>query len=174
MASSRRGMTVFSYLTSLAALCIALGYVDAVATFYMRGTLDVAQEGADFARAAVEAMPARTVALEQTRLAATLLLLITVAVIAGRNALQQWGTFVCALGSWTVLRYAAMRTITDWPQSLWSTDAFVLGPHPVYVPVWMALLVGLALAGVGVALIRAGALARRRRASGQRATASGR
>jgi len=165
MASSRRGMTVLSYLTSLAALCIGLGYLDAVASFYMRGTLEVAQEGGDFARAVVEAMPARTVALEQTRQAATVLLLITVAVIAGRNPRQQWGTFLCALGSWLVLRYAAIRTITDWPESLSSTDALMLGPHPIYAPVWLVLIAGMALAALGVTLIRAGALALRRRSS---------
>ena len=165
MASSRRGMTVLSYLIALTALCVALGYVDAVATFYVRGTLEVAQEGGDFARASVEAMPARTVALEQTRQAATVLVLITVAVVAGRNALQQWGTFAFTLGSWQVLRYAAIRTITNWPESLSSTDALVLTPRPLYAPVWMALAGGLALAALGVTLVRAGALALRRRGS---------
>ncbi|MFW5866679.1 MAG: hypothetical protein ACOCX2_02610, partial [Armatimonadota bacterium] len=65
MARRARGMTVLSYLVALAALCIAVGYVDAVATFYVRGMLQVSQEGGDFAQAVTEAMPPRIVALEQ-------------------------------------------------------------------------------------------------------------
>ncbi|MGD9497028.1 MAG: hypothetical protein AB7Y46_12090 [Armatimonadota bacterium] len=162
MASSRRGMTVLGYLIALTALSICLGYVDAVASFSVRGTLEVAQEGANFARVMGEAMPARTVALEQTRQAASVLLLAAVAFVAGRNGLQQWGTFIFTLGAWTVLRYAAIRTITNWPESLASTDLITLLPRPAYVPVWMALVAGLALSGLGVALIRAGALVLRR------------
>jgi len=41
-------------------------------------------------------------------------------------------------------------------------DAVLLLPRAVYAPVWMAMAVGLALAAIGVALIRAGALALRR------------
>ncbi len=164
-------MTVLRYLTALLALCVALGYLDAVTTFALRGTLEVGPEGVDLprgdlARAAVEAMPARLIALEQTRQAATVLLLITVAFVAGRNALQQWGTFFFALGGWTVFRYVAIRTITDWPASLTSADAIVVLPRPVYAPVWLPVVVALGLMALGVALIRAGALALRRRSSG--------
>lgn len=162
MASPRRTMTVFSYLIALTALALALGYLDAVSRFYLRGTLEVAQEGGDFARAAVERMPDRVVALEQTRHAALVLTIIAVAVIAGRNGLQRGGTFCFALGAWGVLRYAALRGIVNWPTTLLDADAVLLLPRMVYAPVWMAIVVGLALAAAGVALIRAGALALRR------------
>lgn len=162
MARSRRAMTVFSYLVSLTALALALGYLDAVSRFYLRGTLEIAQEGGDFARAAVEHMPARVVALEQTRHAALVLVILAVAVTAGRNLLQQLGTFCFTLGAWGALRYAALRSLVNWPTSLVDSDAILLLPRVVYAPVWMAIVTSLALAAIGVTLIRAGALALRR------------
>lgn len=162
MASPRRTMTVFGYLIALTALALALGYLDAVSRFYLRGTMEIAQEGGDFARAAVEGMPDRVLALEQTRHAALVLVVVAVAVIAGRNGLQQGGTFCFTLGAWGVLRYAALRGIVNWPTTLLDADAVLLLPRTVYAPVWMAIVVGLALAATGVALIRAGALALRR------------
>ncbi|MGI5819587.1 MAG: hypothetical protein ACOX9R_16000 [Armatimonadota bacterium] len=162
MARRTRGMTVLSYLLSLAALCIAVGYVDAVATFYVRGMLQVAQEGGGFAQAVTEAMPPRIVALEQTRQAATVLVLVAVAIVAGRNLQQQFGTAFYALGGWIVFRYAAIRTITDWPGTLTDVDTVLYLPHAVYAPVWMPLVVGLGAAAIGVTLVRGGALALRR------------
>jgi hypothetical protein len=155
-------MTVLSYLIAILALCIAIGYVDAVATFYVRGMLQVAQEGGGFAQAVTEAMPPRIVALEQTRQAATVLVLMTVAIVAGRNLQQQFGTAFYALGGWTVLRYAAIRTITDWPTALTDVDTVLYLPHAVYAPVWMPITIALGMAAIGVTLIRAGALALRK------------
>ena len=155
-------MTVLSYLIALAALCIAVGYVDAVATFYVRGMLQLAQEGGGFAQAVTEAMPPRIVALEQTRQIATALVLIAVAVVAGRNLHQQFGTAMYVLGGWIVLRYAAIRTITDWPRMLTDVDTVLYLPHAVYAPVWMPIVIGLGVSAIGVSLIRAGALALKR------------
>lgn len=152
-------MTVLSYLIAVAALCIAVGYIDAVATFYVRGMLQVAQEGGGFAQAVTEAMPPRIVALEQTRQAATALVLIALAVVAGRNLQQQFGTAFYALGGWIVFRYVAIRTITDWPTAMTDTDTVLYLPHAVYAPVWMPIVIGLGTAAIGVTLIRGGALA---------------
>jgi hypothetical protein len=162
MARKVRGMTVLSYLIAIAALCIAIGYVDAVATFYVRGMLEVSQEGGNFAQAVTEAMPPRIVALEQTRQAATVLVLVAMAIVAGRNLQQQFGTAFYALGGWIVLRYAAIRTITDWPAGLADIDTVLYLPHAVYAPVWMPIVIGLGVAAIGVTLIRAGALALRK------------
>jgi len=155
-------MTVLSYLIALTALCIAIGYVDAVATFYVRGMLQVAQEGGGFAQAVTEAMPPRIVALEQTRQAATVLVLVTVAIVAGRNLHQQFGTAFFALGGWTVCRYIAMRTITDWPGALTDVDTVLYLPHAVYAPVWMPIVIALGVMAIGATLVRAGALALKR------------
>lgn len=155
-------MTVLNYLIALTALCIAIAYVDAVATFYVRGMQQIAQHGGDFAQAVTEAMPPRIVTLEQTRQAATVLVLVTVAVVAGRNLQQQFGTAFFALGGWIVLRYAAIRTITDWPTALTDVDTVIFLPDPVYAPVWMPIVIGLGVAAIGVTLVRGGALAMRR------------
>lgn len=162
MARRVRGMTVLSYLIALTALCIAIGYVDAVATFYVRGTLQVAQEGGNFAQAVTEAMPPRTIALEQTRQAATILVLITVAIVAGRNLYQQLGTAFLVIGGWVIFRYVAIRTITDWPETLTDVDTVLYLPHAVYAPVWMPIVIALGVAAIGVTLIRTGALALKR------------
>mgnify|MGYP000975232022 CR=1 FL=1 len=162
MARRTRGMTILSYLISLTALCIALGYVDAVATFYVRGMLQVSQEGGGFAQAVTEAMPPRIIALEQTRQAAMLLVLVVIAVVAGRNLHQQFGTAFFAIGGWIICRYIAIRTITDWPGSLADADTVLYLPEPIYAPLWMPVVVALGLSALGVTLVRAGAMALKR------------
>ncbi|MGC9318464.1 MAG: hypothetical protein ACP5KN_10600 [Armatimonadota bacterium] len=166
MAGRRRGMTVLSYLTALAALCIAVGYLDAVTSFYLHGMLRAGHEGATYARASAEDMSARVRVLEQTRQAAVVLVLLTVGIVAGRNGLQQAGTVIFALGAWGLMRYAAIRTITDWPGSLSDADVLLYLPQEVCAPVWMVLIAALGLCAAGVALIRAGAVAMRRARSG--------
>ncbi len=165
MASRRRGMTVLSYLIALTALCVALSYVDAVATVHARAAGPIDAAGATFTPGALEELTPREIALEQTRQAAIVLLLITIAFIAGRNGLQQWGTFVFTLGGWAMLRYAVIRTLVDWPRSLGDTDTVFLLQEPISAPVWMPVVAGLGLVVLGVTLIRAGALVLRRRRS---------
>lgn len=162
MARRARGMTVFSYLIALTALCIAVGYIDALSSFYVRGMMQVAQEGGGFAKAVAEEMPPRIVSLELTRQAAFVLVLLTVGIVAGRNGFQRAGTFIFALGGWMVFRYVSIRTITDWPTSLADLDAVIFLPEPLYAPIWMTLILGLALGTIGVLLIRTGAAALKR------------
>ncbi|MEA3401915.1 MAG: hypothetical protein U9R79_11830 [Armatimonadota bacterium] len=166
MAGRPRGMTVLSYLTALTALCIAMGYLDAVTSFYLHGMLQVAHEGGKYARGSVEDMSPRVRVLEQTRQAAVVLVLLTIGIVAGRNGLQQAGTFVFALGGWGLMRYAAIRTITDWPGSLSDADVVLYLPRAIHAPVWMVMIVALGLSVLGVALIRGGAVAMRRARAG--------
>lgn len=161
MAGRRRGMTVLSYLITLLALCIAMAYIDALASFYVRGMIQAGHEGAEFATGAVQEMPQRIISLELTRQAAFVLVLLTVAIVAGRNGLQQAGSFIFCVGAWIVLRYIAIRALTDWPASLVELDAVIFLPEPLYAPIWMTLILGLALGATGVLLIRSGAARRR-------------
>ena len=162
MARRSRGMKVSYYLIALTALCVAVGYIDALASFYVRGMYQVTVEGGEFAQAVVQEMPPRIVSLELTRQAAFIVALLAAGVIAGRNNMQQVGTFTYSLGGWIIFRYVSIRTLTDWPASLSDLDAVLFLPEPVYAPVWMALIIAGALTTSGVLLIRAGAVAMRR------------
>ncbi len=157
-------MTVLNYLTALSALCLATGYIDAVSSFYVRAMLQESIEAEEeiVAETIAEQMPPRIRTLEQTRQASLVLVLLIIGIIAGRNGLQQAGTFAFSLGGWIVFRYASIRAIIDWPGSLADLDAVILLPEPVHAPVWMLLLSAVALTTMGVLLIRTGALAMRR------------
>lgn len=159
-------MTVLSYLIALTAMSLALGYIDSIATYYVRRMPAEPEAGVDLlALEPVEALSARELVLEQTRQLSIVLVIVTVGIIAGRNGLQQAGTIVFSVGAWTVLRYAALRTICDWPLSFSDVDAVLYMPEAVHSPVWLVIVVALALAATGVVLVRAGALVERRRRS---------
>jgi hypothetical protein len=117
---------------------------------------------------------------ELAREAATLLMLMTVGWLAGRKWRTRLAYWLIAFGVWDIFYYVFLKTLTGWPQSLFSWDVLFLLPlpwwGPVFAPVSVALLMilwgtlmcgeeepgeglclnrkvyGLNLAGIGLAL----------------------
>jgi hypothetical protein len=61
------------------------------------------------------------------------------------SAAARDGVLRHALGGWIVFRYAAIRTITDWPSALTDVDTVLYLPEAVYAPVWMPITISLAM-----------------------------
>jgi hypothetical protein len=78
------------------------------------------------------------------REAATLLMLLTVGMLAGRTWHTRLGYTAIAFGVWDILYYAFLRVMCGWPTSLLDWDILFLLPlpwwGPVLAPVSIALL----------------------------------
>jgi hypothetical protein len=82
-------------------------------------------------------LPAHPVlgATELIRELATLLMLVAVGCLAGRNARQRFGYLVIAWGVWDILYYVFLYAIVGWPTSLFDWDVLFLIPLPWWAPV---------------------------------------
>jgi hypothetical protein len=150
-------MTVLSYVTLLTAFGIAMGYLEAVVVVYIRKILGIVPTPEQLDPEAIGQLPAWLISVEQTREAATIVMLLSLAIIAGRNNWQRLGTFVFAFGVWDIFYYVGLKALIDWPESLTTTDCLFLIPQPWFSPVWVPVAASCALIILGVVFMRLGA-----------------
>ena len=72
---------------------------------------------------------------EVIREAATLVMLLTVGLLAGRTWRSRIGYFLIAFGIWDILYYAFLAIIGGWPRSILDWDVLFLIPLPWWGPV---------------------------------------
>jgi hypothetical protein len=85
---------------------------------------------------------------ELIREAATLLMLLAVGILAGKNGRTRLGFAAAAFGAWDLLYYVFLRLMTGWPGSLFDWDILFLLPLPWWGPVLApAAIAALMLAG---------------------------
>src|SRR5258708_3937731 len=72
---------------------------------------------------------------ELVREAATLIMLLMVGILAGRNWRSRLGYSAVAFGVWDILYYVFLRVLCGWPHSLLDWDVLFLLPLPWWGPV---------------------------------------
>ncbi len=140
-------------LVALAAFAIAMGHLEATVVVYIRALLDVIPTPEQFDPATLRMVPAWVVVSEQAREASTLVMLVSLAWLAGRNIWERIGVFVFAFGIWDIFYYVALKAMIDWPGSLGTTDCLFLIPQPWFGPVWLPLSISLVLVITGAWLV---------------------
>jgi hypothetical protein len=73
--------------------------------------------------------------VELVREAATLVMLLTIGIVAGTTWQQRFGYTAIAFGVWDILYYAFLRIMTAWPRSMLDWDILFLIPLPWWGPV---------------------------------------
>ena len=73
--------------------------------------------------------------VELVREAATLVMLLTVGILAGRTVRTRLGYAAIAFGVWDLFYYVFLRIICGWPRSLFDWDILFLLPLPWWGPV---------------------------------------
>ncbi len=119
---------------------IAMGWFEAVLVVYLR--LLYYPEGFFFP---VKEIPMNILILELFREAATILMLIAVGWLAGRNKLERFGYFIYTFGIWDIIYYVGLKIALDWPESLITWDLLFLIPLPWIGPVLAPVLVSIAM-----------------------------
>ncbi len=139
----------------LATFAVAMAYVESAVVVYLR-TIYYPQ---GFAFPLV-LMPPGMVAIEIGREAATLVMLLGVAVLAGADRWDRVALFCVAFGVWDIAYYAWLWVFLRWPPSLLTWDVLFLIPVPWIGPVVAPVI-------VSVVLIVGGLMLAGRRAGGQ-------
>ncbi len=123
----------FFWVTAYAA---AMALLEAVTVVYIRGLLQITDDH-------VALGP--YVRMEIWREAATLVMLIAVGWLAGRERIERWAYGLFAFGLWDICYYVWLKALIDWPATLLDWDVLFLIPlrwwGPVLAPVLIAALV---------------------------------
>ena len=147
----------------------AFGFLEAVVVVYLRaavgllpgypGTVSdiVRMSGQYYVQSqAITQFPKSLLRLEVFREAATILMLLTVALLTSVNSRARAAVFLWTFAIWDIVYYAALWATVRWPLSVRDPDVLFLIPVPWLSPVWFPLLVS-ALAVVAVLFSRVSA-----------------
>ncbi len=130
---------------ALTIFAIAMGFLEAIVVVYVRELYY--PEGFEFP---LKPMPGWLILVEIVRELCTLLMLGTVAWIAGKNFLQRLAVFLFVFGLWDIFYYIGLKAFLDWPESLLTWDILFLIPitwiGPVVAPVICSIvMLGMAM-----------------------------
>jgi hypothetical protein len=92
--------------------------------------------------------------IEVGREVATLIMLVSVGWLAGRNAMERMGWVAIAFGIWDLGYYAWLWIFIGWPTKLGTFDLLFLIPVPWVAPVWAPMVISLALILFGLLVVR--------------------
>ncbi len=129
---------------------IAFGFVEASVVAYLRA-LDYPEGFAFPLRLAGQ----HHLAIELFREGATIIMLLSVAVLAGGKLWDRFAYFSIAFGVWDIMYYIWLKAIVNWPGSLLDWDVLFLIPLP-----WIAPVIAPALISLLMILLGAGVLYR--------------
>ena len=142
----------------------AFGFVEASVVVYLRaatgqlpgygGSLaDVAKlSSAMFQHAyLLGELPSSLLNIEIIREAATIIMLMSVALLAVSAARERWAIFLWAFAIWDIIYYVGLWATVGWPSSLLTPDVLFLIPVPWFSQVWFPILVSLLTLGAIIA-----------------------
>ena len=113
------------------AFAMGMAWVEAASVYYIRALTDRIEPYQP------DPLPIRGVLgqVELVREAATLVMLLTVGMLAGRTWPTRLGYSAIAFGVWDIFYYVFLKVIYDWPKSLFDWDILFLLPLPWWGPV---------------------------------------
>lgn len=124
----------------LSAFAIAMAYLESAVVVYLRALYYPG--GFSFPMVAI---PPAMAAIEIGREAATIVMLLAVAVLTGRDRWERFLAFNIAFGVWDIFYYAWLWVFLRWPATILDWDVLFLIPVPWIGPVLAPMLVSVAL-----------------------------
>jgi hypothetical protein len=118
----------------VALFAIAMGLLESAVVIYIREIYY--PDGFSFP---LKVIDNHILTTEFMREAATLIMLISIAIVAGRSWTERFGLFLYSFGWWDIFYYIFLKLLIDWPESLFTWDILFMIPTtwvgPVLAPV---------------------------------------
>src|SRR5215510_11378331 len=124
MNNGRRWLVVVTYAAAMA-------WVESAVVFYLRTMVDRLEPYQP------NPLPFATGfgLAEVVREFATIVMLLTVGILAGRTWRSRLGYFAIAFGVWDIFYYVYLKILCGWPHSLFDWDVLFLIPVPWWGPI---------------------------------------
>jgi len=124
-------------MSLLALFGIAMAHFEGVVVVYLRKALGMLDSDGNLE--SVEKIPKRFLYIEMTREAATIIMLVVIAYLAGTTWVERGVFFLWTFAFWDLFYYLSLYIIIKWPPSLKSIDVLFLIPAPWIAPVWFPI-----------------------------------
>ncbi len=122
-------------LLSVTIFAIAMGFLEAIVVIYLR---DIYYSGGF--KFPLMIIPDSTLRIEILREFCTLVMLLSISFIAGKNKLEIFSYFLFSFALWDISYYIGLKLILNWPASLFTWDILFLIPIPWIGPVLAPLI----------------------------------
>ena len=123
--------------TLLAVFGLAMAHLEGVVVVYLRQALAVAYAAPGVVT--LHAMTQRYLWIEQTREVATILMLVSVALMVGETWREEIVFFLWTFAFWDLFYYFSLYLLIRWPPTLTTLDVLFLIPVPWVAPVWVPI-----------------------------------
>jgi hypothetical protein len=138
--------------TAVVVYAIAMALLEAAVVTYLRTMLD----RVDPYQPSPLPVPPWLMRIEVARELATMVMLGTVAWLAGRNWRTCFGYFLVAFGVWDIFYYVFLAPMSGWPRSLLDWDVLFLIPLPWWGPVLSPVSIAALMVAVGTLITQSG------------------
>lgn len=140
--------SVKTRLISVGLFAIAMGLLEAICVVYLRQILlppdgslnNIAFSNFDFT-------------IEVIREITTLIMLLTIAILAAYNWRTRLAMFFLAFGIWDIFYYIGLKIFLDWPATILEWDALFLVPVNWYGPVLAPVLISVYFIIVSIIIV---------------------
>jgi len=163
----RKGLPLrWRQLIILTIFAAAFGFVEAAVVAYLRAAIgllpgymgtfaELRHSSLSYTQASsLSQFPQSLLTIEVYREAATMVMLVGVALLSASRASARWVAFLWVFALWDIAYYAGLWITVRWPASLTDLDVLFLIPAPWVAQVWFPLLIStgtvlvIALSGV--------------------------
>lgn len=117
---------------------VAFGFVEAAVVVYLRSLYYPG--GFEFP---LRMMGTMHIGVELAREAATIIMLVSVGMLAGRTRWERFAWFILSFGLWDLFYYVWLKVILGWPSSILDWDILFLIPIPWIGPVLAPVLISI-------------------------------
>jgi hypothetical protein len=142
------GSQVRKILIILLVFSIAMGFLESAVVIYIREIYY--PSGFDFPLVPIEPRIALT---ELFRELATLIMLFTIAFIAGKSFNQRLSYFLYCFAVWDIFYYVFLYLVLGWPSSLFTWDVLFLIPVTWVGPVIAPIIVSLTMIAIALVVL---------------------
>jgi hypothetical protein len=133
----------------LVAFAVAMAFVEAAIVVYLR---EIIGGGPIFP---MKEISTQLLVVETCREAATIVMLVSVAVLSFRGGARRMGAFLLLFAVWDIFYYLWLSVTISWPGGIADWDVLFLIPVPWVGPVWSVLLISSGMIAFSVPFLRA-------------------
>ncbi|MDP3296320.1 MAG: hypothetical protein Q8N09_01820 [Thermodesulfovibrionia bacterium] len=132
----------------VAIFSISMGFVESAVVVYLRRIYY--PEGFSFP---LKPLIDNLIEVEVLREAATIFMLLSAAVLAGKKIWERFAYFLFCFGVWDIFYYVWLKVLINWPLTIFDWDILFLMPMPWIGPVIAPVTISILMITVGLAII---------------------
>jgi hypothetical protein len=121
----------------LALFGVAMAHLEGVVVVYLRQVLGIIDTESNIE--SLKKFPERYIFIEKTREVATIIMLVTLALLVGDTWLDKIVVFLWTFAFWDLFYYLSLYFLIKWPPTFTTIDVLFLIPRPWIAPVWFPI-----------------------------------